>query len=166
MRGSNWAGLFIVACLMAPVGARAGTCTLAGLGWMAANWSNSAEPDRAQERWAAAPDHVLMGSSFEFPAGKGGYAEAMTIRTEGDDIIMVLRHFDGGLKRAWEERDAPMVFKAATCGASSAMFDGQGDHAGEHLTYERSGRNLHIIGDFIHHGTPQRVEWRMVKTGD
>jgi hypothetical protein len=90
----------------------------------------------------------------------------MTVRQDGGDIVMVLRHFDGGLKRAWEERDAPMLFKAASCGATSAVFDGQGDHTGEHLTYERKGDALHIIGDFIHHGTPSRVEWRMVKTGD
>ena len=50
-------------------------------------------------------------------------------------------------------------FTAVNCDASSAVFDGRGDHAGEHLTYKRSGDSLLIIGDFLHHGTPSRMEW-------
>jgi len=113
-----------------------------------------------------APQHVLMGSSWEFPQGKSGYAEIMSVRQDGNAISMLLRHFDGGLSRAWEERDAPMVFTASSCGRSSAVFDGQGDHLGEHLTYKRSGKSLLIIGDFLHHGTPVHEEWHMVRTGD
>jgi hypothetical protein len=55
---------------------------------------------------------------------------------------------------------------AASCDAGSAVFDGQGDHAGEHLTYKRSGDSLLIIGDFLHHGTPSRMEWHMARAGD
>jgi hypothetical protein len=46
------------------------------------------------------------------------------------------------------------------------VFDGRGDHAGEHLTYKRSGDSLLIIGDFLHHGTPSRMERRMTRAGD
>jgi hypothetical protein len=77
-------------------------------------------PQRAQERWVVAPDNILMGSSWEIPNGKA--------------ISMYLRHFDGALSSAWEERNAPMVFTAVKCDTSSAVFDGQGDHAGEHHT--------------------------------
>lgn len=38
-------------------------------------------------------------------------------------------------------------FTAVNCDASSAVFDGRGDHAGEHLTYKRSGDSLLIIGE-------------------
>ena len=54
-------------------------------------------------------------------------------------------------------------FTAVNCDASSAVFDGRGDHAGEHLTYKRSGDSLLIIGDFLHYGTPSRMEWRMTR---
>ena len=43
---------------------------------------------------------------------------------------------------------------------------GQGDHAGEHITYKRTGDSLLIIGDFLRHGTPSRMEWRMTRAGD
>jgi hypothetical protein len=86
-------------------------------------------PARAQERWVVAPEGVLMGSSWEFPEGKAGYAEIMTIKPDGDAVVMVLRHFDGGLKR-------------------------------------RSADKLLIVGDFLHHGTPDHEEWHVIKSGD
>jgi len=145
---------------------KAAPCTLAALGWMAADWRNATDPKGSEERWAVAPGNVLMGSSFEFPAGKAGFAEIMTIKQDGDGIAMVLRHFDGSLTRAWEERTAPMLFTAASCDKTAVVFDGQGDHAGEHMTYKRAGKNLLIIGEFLHHGTPDHEEWHMVKAGN
>jgi hypothetical protein len=56
-----------------------------------------------------------------------------------------------------------MVFAASACQKHSVVFDGQGDHQGEHLTYQRSAENLLIIGDFIHQGKPVRQEWRMIQ---
>jgi Domain of unknown function (DUF6265) len=144
----------------------AAECSLATLNWMAGNWHNASDPRRAQERWVVAPGGVLMGSSWEFPEGKAGYAEVMTVRPDGDATVMVLRHFDGGLKRAWEERDGPMVFRAALCDRNSAVFDGQGDHVGEHLTYKRTADQLLIVGDFLHHGTPDHEEWHMIRSTD
>lgn len=141
-------------------------CCLADLAWMAGDWHNTADPARAQERWSLAPDGVLMGSSWEFPAGKSGYAEIMTVRTDGPSISMFLRHFDGGLKAAWEERGAPMVFQLSSCGRDVANFEGQAEHSGERMSYRRSGRNLLIVADFLHHGTPDHEEWHMTRAGD
>jgi hypothetical protein len=141
-------------------------CALSDIGWMAGSWRNASDPDRARERWSVAPNGILMGSAWEFPAGKSGYAEIMTVRPDGDSISMFLRHFDGGLKNAWEERGAPMVFTASSCEPNGVIFDGQGDHAGEHMSYRRSGNKLTILGDFLHHGTPDHEEWHMVLARD
>jgi hypothetical protein len=141
-------------------------CQLADLGWMAGDWHNAADPARAQERWTLAPDGVLMGNSWEFPPGKSGYAEIMTVRSDGESISMFLRHFDGGLKRAWEERSAPMVFQLSSCERNVANFEGQGDHTGERMSYRRSGKNLMIVADFLHHGTPDHEEWHMIRAGN
>jgi len=146
--------------------AQAEPCTLSGLSWMAGTWRNDTDPSGAQERWVVAPQDVLMGSAWEIPSGKSGYAEIMTIKQDGNAISMLLRHFDAGLTRAWEERESPMTFTAASCARYSVIFDGQGNHSGEHLTYRRSARSLLIIGDFIHHGTPDHVEWHMTRAGD
>jgi hypothetical protein len=158
--------LALLLVLSATASSQAATCTLADLRFMAASWHSADTPERAQERWVVAPDDVLMGSAWEFPAGKNGFAEVMTIRKDGEVLSMLLRHFDNALKRAWEEREAPMVFTAARCEANAAVFDGQGAHAGEHLTYRRSGDNLLIIGDFLHQGAPVQLKWHMVRAAD
>ena len=54
-----------------------------------------------------------------------------------------------------------MVFIASNCDGTSAVFDGQDDHAGEHLTYKRSGETLLIVGDFLLHGKPDHEGWNM-----
>jgi hypothetical protein len=151
----------LLALTVADAAAHATPCTLAGVQWMAGNWRNSANQTGAQEQWTVAPGGVLMGSSWEASHDGKGYAEIMTVRQETGSIRMVLRHFDLALSKAWEERTAPMVFTASNCDGSSAVFDGQDDHAGEHLTYKRSGDSLLIVGDFLHHGKPDHEEWRM-----
>jgi len=154
--------LAVLAVLAAPAAAHASSCTLTGLQWMAGDWRNTANQAGSQERWIVAPSGVLMGSAWEASQDGKGYAEIMTVREESGSIHMVLRHFDLALTKAWEERTAPMVFTASNCSGTSAVFDGQDDHAGEHLTYTRSGETLLIVGDFLHHGKPDREEWHMI----
>lgn len=141
-------------------------CSLAALGWMAGNWQNAGDPARSQERWVVAPNAVLMGSSWEFPEGKTGFAEVMTIRSDGAAISMFLRHFGGDLARAWEEKDAPMVFTLSKCAPASATFDGRGNNMGENMTYTRTGDALLISANFLHKGVPDHVEWHMIRKGD
>lgn len=155
-----------VATLLLARPAVSGPCALPDLAWMAGAWVNATDPKAAQERWVVAPGDRLMGSAFEFTKSGTGYAEMMSVRPGGDGVVMVLRHFDAGLDHAWEDRAAPMVFKAANCEAGLAVFDGQGDHVGEHLTYRRTGSNLLITGDFLHHGTPDHEEWRMIRAAN
>jgi hypothetical protein len=144
----------------------AAPCSLQALNWIAGSWHNATNPQEAQERWVVAPDGALMGSAWEIPKGKPGFAEIMTIRQDGNSTSMILRHFDGGLSRAWEERDAPMVFTASSCEGTSAVFDGGGSHVGEHMTYKRSDQSLLIIGEFLHNGKPTHAEWHMIRVGD
>jgi hypothetical protein len=157
----------LILLVMAPMArSQSHPCTLIDLSWMVGSWHNKDDPDRAQERWALAPNGILMGNAWEFPQGKSGFAEIMTVRFDGDSISMFLRHFDGGLKSAWEERNAPMAFTASSCERDSVVFDGQGDHAGEHMAYRRLGNNLSIVADFLHHGTPDHEEWHMIRVGN
>ncbi len=69
---------------------------------------------------------------------------------------MRLRHFDGSLSRAWEDKESPVVFVLAQCDAQSAVFDGTGDKQGEHITYRKTVEGLTFVGDFLHGGKPLR----------
>jgi hypothetical protein len=153
-------------CMLACCASAAEPCSLKSLAWMAGTWHNAKDPRGSQEHWVIAPQDVLMGSAWEFPERGAGYAEIMTIRAQGDTLSMLLRHFDGGLRRAWEEREDPMIFTVSNCGESWVSFDGQGAHQGEHMTYRRSARKRLISADFIHHGTPDHEEWDMLLSSD
>jgi len=107
-----------------------------------------------------------MGSSWTFPKKGAGFAEVMTITREGDQVLMRLRHFDRGIKAAWEEKSAPMIFALTKCEDHSAVFSGAENHAGERLTYTRSAASLTIVGDFIHDGSPLRLEFHLKKISD
>jgi hypothetical protein len=166
-RSRFFAGAFLVSGLTALAQhAHAEPCDLSMLKWLAGTWHNTENPTGAQERWAIAPGDVLMGTAWEFPPGKSGYAEITTIRKDGAAVSMLLRHFDGGLSRAWEDREAPMVFTATECGQQTVSFAGQGEHTGEHMSYTRKGEELHIVADFLHQGKSVHVEWHMLKGGD
>ena len=133
---------------------------------MAGSWHNANNPHGAQERWVIAPHDALMGSAWELPADKPGFAEVMSIRQDGDSTFMVLRHFDGALKRAWEDKESPMIFKVASCSPFHVVFDGQADRTGEHMSYDRKEDQLTITGDFIHAGKTNHMEWPMVLSKD
>ena len=142
------------------------SCSLSDLRWMARIWRNVPPAEPGEERWVAEPDGTFMGSSWTFPAKGSGFAEAMAIVSDGDQVLMRLRHFDRGLKSAWEEKSAPMIFALSKCGDNSAVFSGAETHAGESLSYTRSGTKLTIVGDFIHQGKPLRVEILLQRTAD
>jgi hypothetical protein len=161
MKKISFRFLFAVLLFCVPY-ANASPCMLAGLNWMSGDWRNAENPTGAQERWVVAPSGVLMGSSWEANQEGKGYAEIMTIRNDSGSIRMILRHFDLALSKAWEERTAPMVFTGSNCTDTTAVFDGQDDHTGEHLTYKRSGESMLIVGDFLHHGKPDHEEWHMI----
>jgi hypothetical protein len=141
-------------------------CTLSDISWMAGSWHNALDPVRALESWSVAPNGVLMGIAWAFPPDKSGFAEIMTVRSGGDSTLMFLRHFDSGLKAAWEERGSPMIFTARSCERNVVVFAGQGDHSGEQMSYRRSGNKLTIVADFLHHGTPSHEEWHMIRVGN
>jgi hypothetical protein len=148
-------------------GAAAASCAPGTLSWMVGEWHDASNPQGAQELWSLAPGAVLMGSAWSFPpAGTGGFAEIMTVRPQGDTLKMVLRHFDVGLSRAWEEREAPMEFLASQCTARVAVFEGSGARAGERLTYEATATGLDITGDFLHQGKPLQLKWHMTRRAD
>ena len=108
-----------------------------------------------------------MGSAFEFPQGKAGFAEFMTIREGDGGVVMLLRHFDGALARAWEERDAPMVFTAVsyTHLADAAMEGRQhpldkavqiGQHSGILDPHQHDRLEWPAAGAFELHGVGRR----------
>ena len=117
-----------------------------------------------EERWVKVPPRggqrgVSARGSAELFNGNGwgrSFSEAMSLTRDQTGVVMRLRHFDPGMTHAWEDRDAPMSFRLTHLHGTEAIFDGEGPHRRERLTYRRTGDSLTVIGDFIHHGKRRR----------
>jgi Domain of unknown function (DUF6265) len=133
-------------------------CSMQALRFLEGAWQRQDGATRGEERWSLTAADTLLGSAWEAKDKSLSFSEFSSIQPAGDGIEMHLRHFDGALMRAWEDKDAPMIFTAARCGAGSAVFDGTGTRQGEHITYRRDGDHLTFIGDFLRKGQPFRVE--------
>lgn len=157
----------LLAAAMPLSSTHAAPCTLPGLSWMTGVWREDGAQTKGEERWTAASDGRLIGSSwFLQRASGGGLIEAMTILPEGATLALRIRHFDARLAHAEEGADAPMLFVASRCEANAITLEGQGAQKGERMTYSRRGNRLTFIGDFILGGKPVRDEEIFIRTGD
>jgi Domain of unknown function (DUF6265) len=156
------------ATLSLGAGAQAAQCHLPDLHWMTGVWRSDTPDTESEERWVAGPWDRLMGSSWSLHTNRaGGVAEAETIQAnEAGQVTLTLRHFSADLAASWEEKMAPMVFAAADCAPNTVVFDGQADHAGEHIAYRRAADTLTFTGDFLHGGKPVQVVIEFTRGGD
>jgi hypothetical protein len=157
--------MLAVATLLAstfPASAAAG-CAIDDLLFLQGDWHYSYGSDTGAERWVLTAAHSLAGSSWEARGAALSFMEISLILPAGERIELRVRHFDGSLKHAWEDQDSPMIFALAQCDGHSALFDGTGTHAGEHISYRSSAQVLTFIGDFLHQGKPVHVEVNMSK---
>jgi hypothetical protein len=142
-------------------------CGVQDLGFLKGVWQSQDGQTSGEERWTLTAANTWSGSAWEAKGETLAFAEALSILAVEDGTVeMHLRHFDGALNRAWEDKDRPMIFRLASCDKSSAVFDGTGDKAGEHITYRRSGDRLEFIGDFLRKGEPFRVEVHLRRQRD
>jgi hypothetical protein len=138
-------------------------CTVSDLAFMQGEWHSNDGATSGEERWVLTAANTLAGSSWVAKATAVNFVEALSIAPQNDRIEMHLRHFDGSLSRAWEDKELPMVFVLAQCDGQSAVFDGTGAKQGEHITYRKTAEGLTFVGDFLHGSKPIRVEVKMRK---
>jgi hypothetical protein len=155
--------LFILAVGLA-LPAAAGSCTIEDVGFLQGVWRSEGK-SHGEERWTLTSANTLAGSAWVADGSVLSFAEITSIQAVEGAVELHLRHFDGALNRAWEERDAPMRFRLATCDGTSAVFEGLGEKTGERITYRRSGEQLDFVGDFLRQGTPFRLEVHMHRVG-
>lgn len=140
----------------------AAACSIADLAFMQGVWRSQSAQTQGEERWSLTGANTLLGESWQAKGATLSFTEIVSIQEAADGSVqMHLRHFDGALNRAWEEKDTPMKFRLASCDAQSAVFEGLEGKSGERITYRRAGGQLQFVGDFLRQGTPLRVEVRM-----
>lgn len=85
---------------------------LAPLAFLAGTWQGTmGENDFVEEVWSEANGSGMMGM-FRWlnPQGRPRMYEILTLSSEGEDVLLRLRHFTAEMV-AWEERQSPVVLK-------------------------------------------------------
>ena len=85
----------------------------------------------------------------------GGIVKLSAISSEQGKLVLRMRFFDGALKRAMQDKDAPVVWSASACGPGFIQFDGPGR---EYTRYERSGDDMVNTGIADNNGKPGRYQ--------
>lgn len=144
----------------------AASCNLQDLAWISGVWRADTAERQSEERWVVGPDGALFGSSWVKAPGKPAFVESMMIGIYGTQLGLRLRHFARDLGHAMEEADVPMLFNLASCDINVAVFEGQGNKAGERITYQRTADQLLFTGDFLREGKPFQVKVGFRRTAD
>ena len=137
--------------LMIPMEALA-ACRVSDLRWMVGRWSFHNGAYSGQENWKFSESGQLIG--FVTGSGapsSGGVVKLSAISAEQGKLILRMRFFDGSLKHALEDKDAPVVWAASSCGPEFIQFDGPGS---EYSRYERSGADMINTGIANDNGKP------------
>ncbi|HEX2165235.1 MAG TPA: DUF6265 family protein [Thermoanaerobaculia bacterium] len=105
--------------------AAAAPLRVADLGWLAGSWRGSSGEAPIEEQWTAPDDGVMVGV-FRWGRGEEMY-EILLLEDTPDGVALRIRHFGPGLLVAWEEKDAPAVFRPVEHGDGWALFAEEGD---------------------------------------
>jgi hypothetical protein len=142
-------------------------CSMGDLAFMPGVWRSESGETRGEERWSLADTNTLLGESWQAKGATLSFTEIVSIQVaQNGSVQMHLRHFDGAVNRAWEEKDTPMKFRLASCVAHSAVFGGLEGRSGERITCRRAGEQLEFVADFLRKGEPLRVEVRMQRSAE
>jgi hypothetical protein len=115
------------------------------LDWLAGAWQGAIGGDQVEEHWAVPAGGTMVGMFRWLRDGQPRFYELLLLEADGEELTMLIRHFQPGLI-GWErEREAPTRFALAHLGENEAIFVERNVHVGVWLTYRRSGDELEAI---------------------
>ena len=133
-----------------PAGAET-VCRVSDLSWMTGRWNFHNGAYSTRETWNISESRLVQVAIGSGASSSGGVVKLSAISSENGVLVLRMRFFDGSLKHALEDKDAPVVFSASTCGPGFIQFDGTG---GEYTRYERSGDDMVNTGVANNNGKP------------
>lgn len=98
--------------------------------FLAGRWVKVDQDGATEEHWSSPRGGAMMGMfRWDRPDGKPVMFEILTITSEGEDLLLRLRHYSPKLA-AKEDKDKPMTFKLTEHGEQRAVFAAH-EHAGD-----------------------------------
>jgi hypothetical protein len=133
------------------------------ISWLDGRWVKAYGDNFMEEHWSNLGG-TFMGMCQEMKDGKATFLEISVIEPDGEDTVMRIRHFGPGLKSAWEEKEAPMVFKLGEHSNKKAVFEGAGVNQGEKVVYSLLTKDiLDITTEFLRGGKKVVETTRMIR---
>lgn len=123
---------------------------LSDLHWLAGRWKGSMGSQSLEESWSGIEGDCMMGMFRWLRDGKVWLYEFLTIREEGDSLVLRFRHFGPALG-CWEEKETPLTLNLTKTGGGYARFTLIGDKPW-HYTYRLSpdkGEVMVTVGEAV-----------------
>jgi hypothetical protein len=97
--------------------------TLADVAFMAGHWVGGEPGDLSEEVWVAPEGDSMLGMWRFVAKGQTRIYEILTLTTEGDHVVLRIRHFNPRL-HAREEKERPVELPLVAKGPGEAVFEG------------------------------------------
>jgi hypothetical protein len=115
---------------------------LSKIAWMQGAWKASVDGDYLDEYWSPPHADSMLGMFRWVKKDKLWMSEMLSIVTEGENIVLRVKHFDRSMV-GWEEKDKPLVLPLVKQSTEESIFETQ-DQTGEkseavRLSYRKTG---------------------------
>ncbi len=109
---------------------------LAKISWMQGSWKTSLDGDYLDEYWSPPHADSMIGMFRWSKKDKIWMSEMLSIVTEGDNIVLRIKHFDRTMI-GWEEKDKALTLPLVRQSSDESVFETE-DKV-ERLTYRKTG---------------------------
>jgi hypothetical protein len=116
-----------------------GAATLQDLDFISGHWRGEAGGQQIEEIWSAPEQGSITGMYREMKDGLTTFYEFLTIEASPDGPVLLMYHFDPGLK-SWEEKSKPAAFHVRDLMPSQVVFEGGDKTSPLLLTWSRTSR--------------------------
>ncbi|MGB0715283.1 MAG: DUF6265 family protein [Phycisphaerae bacterium] len=124
---------------------------LEDLSWLSGRWTGSMGDQSLEETWSAVDGDSMIGMFRWVRDGKIWLYEFLTLRAEGDSVVLRFRHFGPALG-CWEEKETPLTLNLTKIEKGMVRFTLVGDKDPWHYTYRLSpdGDGLQVtVGESV-----------------
>lgn len=163
--------LMVAAALVAAI---SGISTIAGeplasaekltkIAWLQGAWKATVEGDYLDEVWAPPHSDSMIGMFRWSKKDKLWMCEMLSIVTEGDNIVLRVKHFDRSLV-GWEEKDKSITLPLAKQTNDESVFENDDKPEAVRLTYRKTGaETMDVILEVKGKGQERRNEFHFTR---
>lgn len=140
--------------------------TVDDLAWIEGRWVGQLGDSTIEEHWSGVDGGTIIGmfrlvSTEKETPNRIGLYEFWSVEPGDGGPELRLRHFSPGLT-AWEEKDAPLVFRLVTHGERTVTWEADEEKGPVRLTYTLAEDDL-LVAELLEEGKTLRFEYRRMK---